>query len=476
MATTFWSLRPAGGPLIEDTESYRRSAGSGRSPRNVALPLLLTGRSETMRAVMTRRRATSGTVSLTGVSQALSSITNLAAVIAAAHSLTPANFGWFSLLLMVYTVGLGILHALISVPAVAHPEEADAHPWRILGSALAVTFWGAGPCIIGAGIAIALGSTIGGGLMALAITSPLLLLQSIGRYVGFARAQPAKAVALDTLWLVLFAGALAVCLVQDWTSLFAITLAWTGSGALAALLLIVQYGWPTERPSLDWLKARWDFSWRSMVGNLASTGGALLGSIVVAFVSTPLAVAAVRASMLLRRPGQVIQSAISTSVANDVARQQPNAAGLRRHQRRAMLLSSGAALLNLLILIYLPDFLGRAVLGGVWPLIDPLRLPVGLVVLALASQAGVRAALLGRRQIQTIMVAEIAGTILTIVALVVGAALDDASGAIWGLAVGTGCISLTWWFLFVRYLRSADVEEAEAAALATPSTIESTDA
>lgn len=412
-------------------------------------------------------RQTSGTVSLTALSQALSSITNVGAVIAAAHTLTPADFGWFSLLLMVYTVGLGILHALISVPAVSHPEEADAHPWRILGSALAVTFWGAGPCVAGAAIAIALGSPIGMALMVLAVTAPLLLLQSIGRYVGFARAQPRKAVALDVLWLVLFAAILAVFLVQDWTTVVAITLAWAGSGALAALLLLSQYGLPTERPSLDWLKARWDFSWRSMVGNVAATSGALIGSIAVALVSSPVSVAAVRASMLLRRPGQVIQSAISTSVANDVARHRPDAAGLRRHQRRAMVLSSGAALLNLVILVYLPDVLGRAVLGAVWPLIDPLRLPVGLIVLALASQAGVRAALLGMRKIHTIMVVEIAGTVMTILALVVGAALGDAAGAIWGLVAGTTCISLIWWTAFVRYLRSAEL--AEGGSVATPS-------
>ena len=401
---------------------------------------------------MPRRR--SGTVSLTGLSQGLSSITNLAAVIAAAHSLTPANFGWFSLLLMVYTVGLGILHSLISVPAVAHPDEADAHPWRILGSALAVTLWGAGPCIVGALVAIMLGSSIGTGLLALAVTMPLLLLQSIGRYVAFARAHPMNAVALDVAWLVLLGAALTIAEIQDWTSLFAITMAWTGSGALAALLLVVQYGWPTERPSLDWLKGQWGFSWRSMVGNVASTGGALLGSIAVAFVSTPVSVAVVRASMLLRRPGQVIQSSISTSVANAVARERPGLRGLRRHQRRAMVISIGTAVLNLLVLQYLPDPAGRAVLGAVWPLIEPLRLPVGLVVLALATQAGVRAVLLGYRQIGTIMVAEIVGTVVTIVALVVGAAINDAAGAIWGLVVGTAFISLIWWVAFVRFLRA----------------------
>lgn len=410
------------------------------------------------------RRGGSGTVSLTGVSQALSSLSNLAAVIVAAHSLEPADFGWFSLLLMVYTVGLGMVHALISVPAVAHPEDADEHPWRILGSALCVTTLAAVPCLAGALLVTALGGRIGPALLGLAVTVPLLLLQSVGRYLAFARSQPGKAIVLDTLWIVLYAGGLVVCLTRGWDTLFAITVTWAGSGAVAALYLLVQYGWPHERPSLGWLRGRWDFSWRSLVGNVTATSGALVGSVAVALVSNPVSVAAVRASMLLRRPGQVIQSAISTSVANDVAREEEiTVAGLKRHQRRAMLLSWVASLLNLVVLVYLPDPVGRAVLGGVWDVIEPLRLPVGLIVVALAAQAGMRAALLGSKQIGTIMVAEIAGTIATIVSMVVGAAIDDAAGALWGLVIGTSLISLTWWVLFLRYLRSLTREPEQVA-------------
>ncbi len=406
---------------------------------------------------MTERRPRSGKAGLTTVSQILSSISNLGAVIFAAHSLSPADFGWFSLVLMVYGVGLGIVHSLISVPAVAHPEEADAHPWRILGSALTVTTWGAIPCIGGALLAMAAGSPLGTALLALAVTAPLLLLQNVGRYVSFARADPKGALVLDALWLALWIAAVAVCLAQDWTSLFTITLTWAGSGALAAVYVLAQYGWPDERPSLAWLRGRWGFSWRSLVGNVSATSGALLGSVAVALVSTPISVAAIRASMLLRRPSQLMQSAISTSVANDVAREHSDFAATKRHQRRAMLMSSGAGVVNLAIVVWLPDPAGRLVLGEVWALIDPLRLPVGLTIVAFASQAGVRAALLGNRQIQTIMFAEISGTIITIVALVIGAFIDDAAGALWGLVVGTTFISLTWWVLFARYLRSAPV-------------------
>ncbi len=385
--------------------------------------------------------------------QVLSSISNLIVLIWCAHSVSPADFGRFSLLSMVYALGLGVTHSLISIPVIAHPEDADSRPLVVLRSAFTVAAMVAVPCAVGGFALLAFDSPMAVPALVLAGAFPLLLLQDVGRYVAFARAQPSRAVVMDAGWLVLMMIAIAWSVGHESTSLTTIMLLWTGAGALSALCLF-QYGVPVRGLSLTWLRERWSFSWRSLVGNLAGTGGGLVGAVGVALVSSPVAVAAVRASILLRRPGQVLQSAISTTVANEVARESPDRAGMKRHQRRAMGLASVAALLNLAFLIFLPDFVGRALLGGVWPLVDPLRLPIGLIVVALASQAGVRAVLLGVRQIRRIMAAEIVGMVITIPALVIGAALAGASGAMWGLVVGTMSISLTWWFVFFGYLRS----------------------
>ncbi len=388
------------------------------------------------------------------VDQVISSSSNLLTVIWAAHLLQPADFGRFSILLMVCTMALGIVHALVSVPAVAHPDEVDERPWRVLGCAFALAVGVAAPLLAIAVLLIAVGSSIGQPALALGCLIPLLLLHDVGRYVGFSRATPGKAIALDVIWLSLLVAGLGTCWYQEWDGLLSVTLVWAGAGGLAALWLLAQYGWPTERPSLRWVRSHWSFSWRSLVGNVTATGGALVGSVAVVFVSNPLSVAAIRASMLLRRPGQMLQSSVSTAVANDVAREQPDRSGLRRYQRRAMLLATAAGVVNLAVLVFLPDAVGRAVLGGVWDLIEPLRLPVGLFVLVLATQAGMRAVLLGCRQISTIMKAEIVGTIVIMAALIIGAAVDDAAGALWAVVIGSVAVSLMWRVLFDRYLRT----------------------
>ena len=94
------------------------------------------------------------------------------------------------------------------------------------------------------------------------------------------------------------------------------------------------------------------------------------------------------------------------------------------------------AVLNFGVLFLIPDALGELVLGDVWYLVTPLLLVIGLRVLVMAGQCGVRAALMGRRQISQVMKVDIAGTVLSIVGFVIGAALGDAEGAYWGSLVG----------------------------------------
>jgi hypothetical protein len=100
----------------------------------------------------------------------------------------------------------------------------------------------------------------------------------------------------------------------------------------------------------------------------------------------------------------------------------------------------------------LPDWAGKALLGNVWPLIEPLMLAVGLTVVGTAAQSGVRAVLLGRRQIKITMVADLAGAAITIGSMAVGAYVGDAPGAVWGLVVGQALTAAFWWGAFLRYL------------------------
>jgi hypothetical protein len=84
--------------------------------------------------------------------------------------------------------------------------------------------------------------------------------------------------------------------------------------------------------------------------------------------------------------------------------------------------------------------------------VEPLLLVVGFHVGVLAAQSGVRAALMGRRQIHAVMIVDITGTVLSIIGLVVGAAIADAQGAMWGGVVGQGITAVIWWVVLVRHL------------------------
>jgi O-antigen/teichoic acid export membrane protein len=151
-------------------------------------------------------------------------------------------------------------------------------------------------------------------------------------------------------------------------------------------------------------------------------------------------------------------------MAADVAREQSDDRSLMRHQQRTMLVSAGVALINLVVLFAIPDSLGRAVLGNVWPVLAPLLLPVSLWLIAAAAQAGAPPALIGRRQFQTAMVVQIVGGLLNVTALVGGAVIAGVEGAVWGLVVGQLAMAACWWFGLVRYLRRRRVPEPTQAA------------
>lgn len=395
--------------------------------------------------------------SLVTVDQMLSSASNLLALVWVAHVASAADFGGFSLIMLVYTFVIGLVHALISMRVAVHPEDADHRPRQVLGSALLIgTGGGLFFAVVGAVQTVA-GSSIGPAMLVLGLLLPFLTLHDVGRWMGVARHTPGRAIVLDTLWLLyLLVGFVAITVLHD-AGLFTLTLAWTGSGAVASLTVLVQYGAIRRGElTLGWLREGWDQSWRLMVGNITAAGSAVLGASLIAFAGKPVAVAAVRGAIFLGRPTQAIQIAVASSVAVDVAREKPDNRGLWRHQHRAMAVSLAVALVNVAVLVVLPDWLGRAVLGNVWPVLAGLTIPVSLWLVLTAAQSGVPPVLIGRHQFQVAMVVQIVAGLLNVTALVTGAAVGNVSGAVWGLVVGQGATAACWWGGLAWYLRHGE--------------------
>lgn len=393
------------------------------------------------------RGSSGGRATLVTVDQALSSASNLLVVLWVAHVATATVFGSFSLLLLVYTFVMGPIQALVSMRVVVHPVDADQRPRDVLGSALVLGALGGLGCAVIGGLQVAFGVGIGPSMLALGIALPFLVIQDVGRWVAVARSKPVGAIVLDATWVVVLIAAMAVIQLTDHASLFVLTAAWAGSGAVSALVLFLQYGVLRPREiSLRWLRERWDASWRLLVGNICSAGSILGGAVLVSMVASPVAVAAVRAAILLGRPTTAVQNAVAASMAADVAREQPDNRGLLRAQRRTMLVAAAVAALNLLALVLLPDAIGSRILGSVWPVIAPLMLPTALWLVVAAAQAGVPPALIGRHQFHIAMVIQIITGLISMLALVIGASIGGAAGAVWGgLLCGQAVMAIAWW-------------------------------
>lgn len=394
--------------------------------------------------------------SLVTFDQLISSASNLLVLIWVAHALTPAGFGRFSLVFLIYVfTQTGVVRSLVSATVVVHPEDADERPRGVLGTAVLLSVVAGVLCVGASGVLWWSGSALAMPVLVVGLLMPLLAVQDVGRYLGIAQSRPGKAVVLDTLWLVLMVAALIAVEVAHKPTLMWIIFAWAASGAVAGVWVFVQHGVPRARElSFDWLRLRWHFSWRSLVASSSAAIVALVGSSLMAVVSGPIAVAALRAALLLERPSTTVQTALATSAATDIAREQPDNAGLLAYQRRTMMLSVAVAALNMIVVLVIPDVLGRLVLGQVWDVVKPLLLVVSLHVAAFAAQSGVRAALIGRRRIESVMMVDIVGTVLSIVGVVVGAGMADAKGAMWGAVIGQSLTALVWWLVLLRHLAS----------------------
>lgn len=394
--------------------------------------------------------------SIVTIDQIVSGASNLIPLIWVAHALAPADFGRFSLVILIYLFTQATLRALIGWPLLVHPEDADGRPHQVLGAVTVLSGAAAAVSIVIALVTWVAGSPMGAATLALGLLMPLLCLQDTGRFVGIAQARPGRALSLDLLWLVLMLAGFAVVAASGHESLFWYSVAWAGSGAAAGLWVVVQQGLPRPHDvSLQWLREHWDYSSRSFISATATTAVTLVGSTAIALVSGPQTVGAVRAALMLERPSAALQLAVATSAATDIAREQPDNRGLMAIQRRTLLIATVVAVLNLIVLVLLPDPVGEALLGQMWPLVAPLVLLIGIRVAISASQSGLRAALLGRRQIKLVMYVDILSSVVTIAGLVVGAALADAEGAMWGSLPGLALATVCWWVALRRHLRSA---------------------
>jgi O-antigen/teichoic acid export membrane protein len=329
------------------------------------------------------------------------------------------------------------------------PAEAESRPGEAIGTGLVLSV-GIAVLVVVAGLVTSLAQRdLGLGLVALGAFIPLIFLQDLGRYLAFATHRPGRALVLDLTWLGLLVAAVGAVLVSGSESLVLFVIAWAGSGAVAGLLTPLPYRHSPIRLGLGWLRETWPFSWRYAL-SFASMQTASLGvSVAIVGIAGSRALGAVRGALLLLGPFTQFQAASIAAGVAEVSRMQAGAAAVARHVRRTTMLTAGVAVANAVVLLLLPDVLGRLVLGATWAPTERLLWPACVQMVMLGLISGVRSALLGLKVVRTTTTLDIVGTVITLGATVVGAFVNGSLGAFWFLAAGQAVVAIMWWATYL---------------------------
>jgi len=378
------------------------------------------------------------------IDQAVAGASNVLIAVLAARILDTELFGLFGLVFLLFGMVQAANRALVGGPLLVHPEEARTRTREVVGTGF----------VIGAVLAVvvlALGllaclwdARLGRAVIVLAAFMPLLSMQDLGRFLGFALQRPMTALKLDVAWLVLLLVGVAVLVVRDVESLAWFIAAWAGSGALAGLGLLLQKDYVPSF-GLSWLRTTWAYSWRYLLGSMTAQGAALIGSFLLGIVSGAKALGSVVGATLMVRPFMTFQIAAMAAGVSEVANNHPDRPTVMQHVKRTTVLTTAVAVVNLVVLLVLPDSLGRVVLGETWDETKPLLFATGLQIVLLGLITGPRAALLGLRAVRVSIPLDIIGSLLLLVTMVVGGVVNDALGAVWAVAAGQTLMAAVWW-------------------------------
>lgn len=416
-----------------------------------------------------RKQSAGRRLTVITVDQVISGASNVLIALLAARKLSAADFGLFGIVFLVYTILVGVTRALVSDLLLVHPDESQARSGEVIGTSCVLTLPLAGGLLCVAFGVRLLDATLGDALLVLGACLPFLVLQDVGRYLGYATQRPIRAVVLDSVWLLLMLVCVAVVVTGPRRTLATFIAAWAGSGAAAGLLLFVWYDIRRVQLGLSWVRDTWKLGWRYLVSYLSLQGTALGMASEVGAVAGARALGGVQGALLLVRPFTTFQVAASAATIGEVARTDGERSRIWRPILVNTALTTAVAGLNVLVMLILPDNLGRFALGASWHLAKPLLLPAGVQILLIALLTGPQAALLGLRAMRKAMALNVAYCILIVVAAPTGAALGGAKGALWLVSVAQGVVTLAWWLAF--WLHQPGSEEAPVVAAAPAATV-----
>ncbi|MGC0362822.1 hypothetical protein ABH922_000806 [Rhodococcus sp. 27YEA15] len=299
--------------------------------------------------------------------QVLSSVSNALILFAMAGPSSVSAFGLAILVFSILTAALGFVRGAVGTPLLLMSAYTGK---RIRAeSAHAVTAAAAFGVLIGVvafGVALALHEPAVG--IAYAVAAPVVLAQDALRFTAMSIGEPEHAFFSDGLWTLVAFGVLVVTWIRpDALSITQMIWLWTAAGTLALGYLMVRI---RVLPRLRGLYRWWTSFWTHRIRFGFESGIDQLAAIVIVAISTvfigTVAAASLRGAVTVLGPFAVLISSLPLIVIPESVRAGHTPKQVWSTLRYAAWLTSAMAATIGFAAPFLPEVLGRLILGESW--------------------------------------------------------------------------------------------------------------
>jgi len=399
------------------------------------------------------------------IDQGFVSLANFGLGVVVARLVSPTEFGAFGVAFAVYLVALTVARGFATQPLAIRfggrePSEFQRGAAEATGVALAMAAGGSAVCLA---VAALVGGVQSLALVALALALPGLLVQDAWRFILFTTRRGRVAVINDLIAMAVMATLIALVAAFDAVSVFTMVLCWGGGGTAAALVGMLQTRVrPKPGRTIRWCREHWDITPRFLGSELLQSGGAQVFVFALGALVGLAAVGSVRGAQLLLGPVYILSVGVHLSMVPELARL---TGSIVRFRRITLLSSSALSIVGAgwgLVLLLLPDSIGRELLGESWPGARSVLLPIALSIIVPLGTVGPRIALRALEEATRTLHASLVQFLLTIAGGVSGALIAGTVGAAWGLAAGTGLGGVAWWLELLHAVRDQAARNSAA--------------
>lgn len=391
--------------------------------------------------------------------QGVAAFTNIIVLVVAARLSTAAGFSVFSMVYMIFTVLLGVNVSYVgqALVLVRGDQLRSACRSAVAFTAVASTVLGLG---LAAGLAFVPGTTASG-LAVLGVVLPIVLTQDGMRYCFSALRLPHMALAADTVRLLVAVPVLAMQ--PHGAGAVRLVLVWGLSGlpALlvgAALLLPRLTGAPVDiRPYVRRGHLGQRFVVEFGVGNATSQ----LAVVGLGLFAAPLAVGALRGATTLFGPMNVLFNS-ATAFGPPLLNRVPGTQRKIRVTAVLALAMAAVATAWTVVLMLLPEHMGRQLLGDTWAASSALLPASGTQYACIALGTSALLTLRVLRPRATLPI-QVVFSLASVLFMLAGYRVDGVLGAAWGLGLGSALKAAALW-LRIGTVRHAPSPAAPAAA------------